>query len=156
MEQIDQVVQQVKNLPNLLQENLESISEISLYKGQLSARCLVESIATIQKAFPALPIGFFDVFTDRLADNGFCDERLKDAIKNVIDTCIYPTPTIAQFISWDKKIKVFKYPEIVKMVEDGDPNAFDRYKRIEIEGLPEAVWVHINDIVKYKIKSKQP
>lgn len=148
------MVQRIKNLPTCLPESSELTGEISLYKGELTGRCLVDSIAIIQKAFPSLPIGFFDIFTDRLADNGFSDDRLKDAVKHVIDTCVYPTPTIAQFISWDKRVKIFKYPDIVKMVEDGDPNAFDRYKRIEMEGLPEAVWIHINDIAKYKIKSK--
>ena len=72
-------------------------------------------------------------------------------MNHVIDTCVYPTPTIAQFISFDKRIKVYKYPDIVKMLDD-DPKAFDRYKRIEMEGLPEAVWIHVNDIAKYNIK----
>jgi hypothetical protein len=148
-------VQRIKNLPNSLPVNLESTSDISIYKGELTARCLVDSIATIQKAFPALPIGFFDIFTDRLADNGFSDDRLNDAVKHVIDTCVYPTPTIAQFISWDKRIKVYKYPEIVQMVDDGDLNAFNRYKRIELLGLPEAVWIHVNDIAKFNIKSHE-
>jgi hypothetical protein len=147
-------VQQNKNLPKCSQARSELNGEISLYEGKLGARCLVDSIATIQKAFPSLPIGFFDVFTDRLADNGFSDDRLKDAVRHVIDTCIYPTPTIAQFISFDKKIKIYKYPEIVQMVDDGDSNAFRRYKRIIMKGLPEAVWIHINDIAKYNIKSE--
>lgn len=147
------MVQQIKNLPSCLQTNLELSGEISIYKnGPLTGPCLINSIATIQKAFPSLPIGFYDVFTFRLTENGFTDDRLKDAINNVIDTCVYPTPTIAQFISFDKRVKVYKYPEIVKMVDNDDPAAFDRYKRIEIEGLPEAVWIHINDIKKYNLK----
>ena len=130
----------------------DSQNEISLYKGPLSGKVLFREIAKIQSAFPSLPKGFYDILSSRLADNGFTDDRLKDAVNNVIDTCIYPTPTISQFISFDKRVKVFKYPEIVKMVEDGDPNAFDRYQRIQVEGLPEAVWIHINDVAKYNIK----
>jgi hypothetical protein len=137
----------------LLEQN-QSVSEISLYKGQLTTQKLIEGVSIIQKSFPSLPISFYEIFKDRIKANKFTDERLMDSITNVIDTCVYPTPTIAQFISWDKKIKVHKYPEIVAMVEDGDPNAFSRYQRIELEGLPEAVWIHINDIAKYKIKSK--
>lgn len=135
----------VKNLNN---------SELSLYKGVLSTPCVIAEVSKIKFAFPSLPEGFYEIFSQRIVDNGFNDDRLKDAVNHVIDTCIYPTPTIAQFISWDKKVKVYKYPEIVKMVEDGDPKAFERYKRIEMEGLPEAVWIHINDISKYNIKSK--
>lgn len=150
------MVQQIKNLPSSLPADLELKSEISIYKdGPLTGPCLVNSIAIIQKAFPSLPIGFYDVFTFRLAENGFTDDRLKDAVNNVIDTCLYPTPTIAQFISFDKRVKVFKYPDIVKMVEDGDMNAFNRYKRIELPGLPEAVWIHVNDIAKFNIKSHE-
>ena len=125
--------------------------EISLYKGSLSIPCIIKNTTRIKSSFPALPEGFYEIFSERIKDCEFTDERLNDAVNNVIDTCVYPTPTIAQFISWDKRIKIYKYPEIVKMLEDGDPNAFSRYKRIELEGLPEAVWIHVNDIAKYKL-----
>jgi hypothetical protein len=128
--------------------------EISLYKGILTVQNIVQCSVKIKKAFPDLPSEFFEVFQDMIKSEGFTDERLIDAVDNVIKTCIYPKPTIAQFISWDKRVKIFKYPDIIKMVEEGDPNAFDRYKRIELDGLPEAVWIHINDVAKYKIKSK--
>jgi|WetSurMetagenome_2_1015567.scaffolds.fasta_scaffold00157_9 hypothetical protein len=126
--------------------------EISLYKGSLSLQNIVQCSVRVKKAFPDLPAEFFEIFQEMIKSEGFTDERLIDAVDNVIKTCVYPKPTIAQFISWDKKIKVHKYPEIIEMLND-DPNAFDRYKRIELEGLPEAVWIHINDIAKYKIKS---
>jgi hypothetical protein len=128
-------------------------NEISLYKGELTTPVIINSVSRIRNAFPALPEGFYEVFSDRIKDSGFTDARLIDAVNSVIDNCVYPTPTIAQFISFDKRIKVFKYSEIVKMVDDGDMNAFNRYNRIEFEGLPEPVWIHINDIAKYKLKS---
>jgi hypothetical protein len=139
-------------LQNLQQEKQVLINEVSLYKGELTMSCLIDSVSNIKKAFPLLPIDFYDKFIDRIKANGFSNERLIDSINHVIDTCSYPTPTIAQFISFDKRIKVYKYPEIVQMVEDGDPNAFSRYKRIVMKGLPEAVWIHINDIAKYNLK----
>lgn len=147
----------MKQLQGLSPKSLELIldkGEISLYKGSLSTPCVILCISKIKNSFPSLPEGFYEIFSERIIDCGFTNERLIDAVNNVIDTCIYPTPTIAQFISFDKRVKVFKYPDIVKMVEEEDPNAFERYKRIEMEGLPEAVWVHINDIAKYKITSK--
>lgn len=151
MEQINQLVQLASKSWNLLPEQKQSTNEISLYKGQLTTQRLIEGVAIIQKSFPSLPIGFYEIFKERIKANNFTDERLMDAISNVIDTCVYPTPTIAQFISWDKKIKIYTYPEIIDMVNDGDPDAFDRYKRIAMDGLPEAVWIHINDIAKYKL-----
>lgn len=140
----------------LLPKSLEVIpikeNELSLYRGALNTSVVIQNIAKIRKSFPSLPEGFYDILSDRIKANNFTDERLNDAVENVIDTCIYPTPTIAQFISWDKRIKYYKYPDIVQKVDDGDPNAFDRYKRVELPELPEAVWIHINDIAKYNIK----
>jgi hypothetical protein len=144
----------MNKLRTLSQTNLEVIqgNEISLYSGMLNTECVIENIKKVKKSFPSLLAGFYDVFSDRIKENRFSDSRLNDAVNHVIDNCIYPTPTIAQFISFDKRIKVYKYPEIVQMVEDGDPNAFSRYKRIVMKGLPEAVWVHVNDIAKYNLK----
>lgn len=144
----------MNKLQNYLPASMELIqkNEISLYKGELTSKCVFSNIARVKKSFPTLPIEFFDVFDDRIKANRFTDDRLNDAVSYVIDTCVYPNPTIAQFISFDKRVKVYKYPEIIEMVEGGDPNAFDRYKRIEMEGLPEAVWIHINDIAKFGIK----
>lgn len=126
-------------------------SDISLYIGVLSTKNVIHNIAKIKKAFPSLPEGFYEIFSDRIKANCFTDQRLMDAVTHVIDTCVYPTPTIAQFISFDKRVKVYKYHEIIKMVDGGDPDAFKRYKRIELDGLPEAVWIHINDIAKYNL-----
>lgn len=129
--------------------------EISLYSGELTPRALLECSVKVQKAFPALTPGFFEVFGDMLKINNFSDNRLKDAVDHVISNCIYPTPTIAQFISWDKRVKVYKYPEVLQMLEDGDPGAFNRYQRIVVKDLPEPVYIHVNDIAKYNIKSEQ-
>ena len=139
-----------RNSELMLQNN-----ELSIYKGTLSTPCVIKNITRIKNAFPSLPEGFYEIFSDRLINDGFNDERLTDAVNYVIDTCIYPTPTIAQFISFDKRIKIYRYLEIVKMIEDGDLTAFDRFKRISLPELPEAVWIHINDIAKYNITSKQ-
>lgn len=146
----------MKQLQGLSPKSLDLIvekGELSIYRGILTTNCVIENTIKIKNSFPALPEGFYEIFSERIKDCGFTDQRLNDAVKNVIDTCIYPAPTIAQFISWDKRVKVYKYIDIVKMIDD-DPKAFQRYKRIEMEGLPEAVWIHINDIAKYGIKSK--
>jgi len=146
----------MKQLQGLSPKSLDLIlvkGELSIYRGELTTPCVIQNTIKIKNSFPALPEGFYEIFSERILDCGFTDDRLNDAVNNVIDTCVYPTPTIAQFISFDKRVKVFKYPDIIEMLND-DPNAFSRYKRIEMEGLPEAVWIHVNDIAKYNIKSK--
>jgi len=99
----------MQNSQPYLQENLELILQkgISIYKGKLTQQSVLKNIAIIKKAFPLLPLDFYDVFIDRIKANGFTDERLTDAVNHVIDTCPYPTPTIANFISFDKKISCF-------------------------------------------------
>jgi hypothetical protein len=65
---------------------------------------IIQNTAVIKKAFPALPITFYDVLTDRLIAHGFCNDRFAASVIHVVDTCHYPTPTIADFLSYDKKI----------------------------------------------------
>jgi hypothetical protein len=131
---------------------LELTNEISLYQGELTAQCLVSCISDIKKAFPSLPVGFYDILTDRLADNGFSNDRLTDAVRNVIDTCIYPTPTIAQFISFDKRVKTYTYLQYCDIVEKGGDGK--NYKAIKLKGRPVPVWIHINDVEQYNIVSE--
>lgn len=140
-----------KNLPNSLSTNSELVTDISIYKGELTQKNIVSNVAIIKKSFPSLPTGFYDVLIDRLKANEFSDQRLNDAVNHVIDTCIYPTPTIANFISFDKKIKTYTYNQVIDMLDEGDDKAFDHYKPVKFNNLPALVWVHINDIAQYKL-----
>jgi hypothetical protein len=64
----------------------------------------------IKNSFPSLSAGFYDILCDRLKANNFTDEKLQNAVNHVIDTCIYPIPTIANFISFNK-IDAFQLSE---------------------------------------------
>jgi len=142
-------------LPQLSENTSVAIqnSEISIYKGELTTKNVVKCVSKIKKAFPTLPADFYDVFSERIKDNGFTDERLQDAINNVIDNCIYPVPTIANFISFDKRIKVFTYDEMVKKCNESGPETWNSYKGVLLPGNVKKVWIHVNDIEKYKIES---
>jgi len=89
---------------------------------------------------------------ERAREIGFSDERLKSAVNHVIDNCIYPTPTIAEFISFDVKVKTYTYLQVCGMVDKGDEKAFEKHKRILLKGHTEPVWIHVNDISKYGIE----
>ena len=108
------------------------INEISIYKGELTPDCLIKSMKKIKDSFPNLTPGFFDILQDRLKDNNFCNERLTDAINNVIDTCIYPNPTIANFISYDRKYKIQTYNDMCKMVEEFGRTIWEDYNIIDM------------------------
>lgn len=136
------------------EQSLKSISEtsrISIFKGELTKLCIAESIAKMKKTFPALRHEFYDVLADRLKANGFSDSRLNAAVNHVIDTCTYPQPTIANIISYDVKIKLHTYNEIVAMAEP-HINIFENYKPIKTKDMVKPMYAHINDIKKYKLE----
>ena len=146
----------MNSLQNYSQKSMVQIQdgEVSIYEGTLNTDCIVSNIARVKKAFPALPRDFFDVFTDRINESGFNDDRLRDAVNHVIDTCVYPTPTIAQFISFDKKYKVFTYDEMLKKCDELGAEIWKSYQSIDLTEIEKPVYAHINDIKKYHLKCK--
>ena len=116
MEKLNEIIKKV--VPGMnLKQSLKSTKlkrgddcfEVSIYTGELTNEGLVNAAMNLKKAFPQLSAGFIDIFNDRIKENGYSDQRLKDAISHVIDNCVYPTPTIAQFISYDKKMKLYNF-----------------------------------------------
>lgn len=124
---------------------------MSIYNDNLTNEVVAKSVVLVKKAFPSLPINFFDVFSDRIICNKFTDKRLNDAVNHVIDTCIYPTPTIANFISFDKFVKLYTYDQVVKM-SDTYRTPFDTFKSVRIGNLTKPMYCHFSDIEKYKIE----
>ena len=114
----------------------------------------MESTLLIQNAFPTLPNGFYDVLYDMIKDEGFTDQRLKDSVKHVIKNCVYPQPTVAQFISFDKKIDLFTYDDMMKKT-DTDKDAFKRFLPIKLPGVSYTLWAHKNDVEKYNLEVKR-
>ncbi len=153
MEALKKILEQhPQRLPGLLPESSAQTDKISLYRGELTAQTIVAEASKIKKAFPALPAGFYDVFATMIKEDGFCDARLRDAVNHVIRTCIYPTPTIAQFISFDKTVPHRNYEQMCKeaLTYDG---VWKEWLAIKYPELPMVVWVHANDVVKYKLET---
>jgi len=108
-------------------------------------------IARVKAAFPSLPEDFYRVFSERIVDNNFNDTRLTDAINHVIDNCPYPTPTIANFISYDKKVKLNTYEDMLKKTNDLGAEVWNFYKKIEIPGRIKPVWVAIDEAKQFNL-----
>ena len=104
----------------------------------------------IVKTFPKLPSQFFDIFYDRIRDNGFTDKRLKDAVNYVIDNCQYPEPTIAQFISFDKTVKLFTYHQVCDMCNE-NTKAFSDFVTVDV-GREKPMWAYKHDVDTYNLK----
>lgn len=125
--------------------------EMSIYRGSLTPVFVLESSIKIRNSFPSLPKEFFDVFSDRIQENNFCDSRLKDAVNHVIDNCIYPSPTIAQFISFDRNVNLYSYEDMTKK-ENQSRGTFKRYKPVKIKGVSKPKWASISDIELYNLE----
>ena len=85
---------------------------ISIYNGKLSKEGIKKNCLKILAAFEKTDAMFTDLLTESLKRNGFTDERFTDAVNYVIDNCRYPKPSIADFVSYDKSVKIYSYEEI--------------------------------------------
>ena len=63
-------------------------------------------------AFPTIDNNFKMTLIDRVLDNGFTKKKLYDSISHVIDNFTYQRPTIADVVSFDKRIKIYNYAEV--------------------------------------------
>lgn len=125
--------------------------EMSVYSGELTKKSVAESFFKLKNAFPNLSKVFFDVFSDRVKEHKFNNDRLKNAVNHVIDNCIYPQPTIAQIISYDKLVKIYTWHDISKMLNE-NKKAFETYQSIRIGNNKKPMYAHVNDIETYKLE----
>lgn len=121
-------------------------NEISVYKGELTKGCVIKQIEKLKKAFPKASPGYFEVLKDRFVENHFCDERVIDSVNYVIDT--YEgwdkLPNIANFIGYDRKVKLYTYKEVCENYSWDDLGAVD-------VGLDKPRWAKKEDIERYKL-----
>ena len=125
MDQLKEILQE-SNLSN----QLTSISKIqsgsiSIYTGQLTKEVIKKNCMKILAAFDKTDSMFVDLLTESLKRNGFTDQRFTDAVNYVIDHCRYPKPSIADFVSYDKNVKVYTWQDMVN-------NSFDFSKFVKI------------------------
>jgi len=123
-------------------------NEISVYKGELTKFALVEQTKRVLNMFPKFPQPMLDELKNAFADNGFTDERMKDAVNHVRDT--YEgwdkLPNIANFVQYDKKIKILTYNELLTVYNMKDYVAIDA-------GFSKPRWVLKDEQEKYKLKT---
>lgn len=118
--------------------------EVSFYKGEeLTKKCATDQIVKIKKAFPELPIEFYDVFIDRLKENSFNNDRLIDAVNHVIDTCEFPKPTIAKFVSYDRRVKLRDHVYMSDLAQKWGAKVWKDYKKIKVNDV--MYWYNFNE-----------
>jgi len=125
---------------------------ISLYKGRLTSICVLGQIKKLKLAFPKLPAGFYEILSERIKAHNFTDERLKDAVNRLIDSYDYPIPTIANIISWDKRVKILSYHELMEHVNKYGENTWEAYKGFTRNGV--RFYISKFDMEQFNIKIK--
>ncbi len=144
-----------ESLPN---EQLETRdNELSIYKsGKVSAEAFAHGSKKIKDAFPKLPASWFTVLDQMLDEEKFSEERFRDAVNSLIKNCVYPEPTIANIISYDRSVKVYTYRELMEKYKDSyymgskqDP-IFTEYERIDFYGQER--FARKEEVERYSLK----
>ena len=90
----------------------QNTKEISVYSDKTANVQLVATeLRKLKAVFPALEKEFIDVLAERIMSKEFTEERIKDAIANVIDNFKYPKPTVADIVGYDCRIRIWDYSE---------------------------------------------
>ena len=138
MEKLGEVAKKVqagltlhKSSKNDLVKKEASEYTLTAYSGELTQASVAKNVAKVKAAFPALTPEFFKILVDRLVEKGFSDERLTDSVNNLIDTCQYPTPTLANILSFDKRVKILDYNQVCSLIHKQEA-AFDNFSKIFI------------------------
>lgn len=90
-------------------------TSISVYSGELTTVNTMEQVKRLRGAFPNIQKEFYDLLIERAKEKGFSDDRLTDAVNNLIDTFKYPQPRVADIISWDKRVELMSYNEMMDL-----------------------------------------
>ena len=132
-----ELIGEEKSLQQILTTSASSSnldSEVSLYQSQLPATVdyVKNECQRLQQCFPQITPGFIVILVQRIAEKKMSNQHITDAINNLIDTYKYPIPTIADIISFDKKVKIYTHPEIINMIPKGYD--FSMFEKIEFNG----------------------
>ena len=123
-----------------MQESFKSIqvssdgeTSLSVYQGNLSDEVILKQSVRVIQAFPNLTDEFIDLLLERVKEKGFSNERLIKAINHVIDTCPYNSPSLANFLNFDTRIKLLSYSEVCCLVNKNEIS-FNELSHLRING----------------------
>lgn len=94
---------------------------------------IAKAIRRLRSAFPKMGNEFFDILYERLVKNGFTEQRLEDAVNQVIDNFQYRELNVADVVSFDKRAKLFSYNQMCNEIANGQV-VMDEFQRLEVDG----------------------
>lgn len=125
-------------------------SEISVFSGTLTKVVLAKNIINIKNAFPALPASFYDLFSDRIIELGWNNDRLTAAVNHVIDNCQFSKPSLASFLSFDVTFKTFNYLEACNILSE-NRSVVDYLVAVRLPLLDIPRWVYKEDFIRFNL-----
>ena len=112
----------------------DGVLMVSLYQdNEASHTEIAISMKRLQTAFPKMDNAFFNLLAERVLDNGFTTERLKDAVNHVLDNFQYKELNISDIIRFDRRAKLYTYKEASELVSSGKAT-FEDFEKREING----------------------
>ncbi|MEI8033001.1 MAG: hypothetical protein WCH05_06630 [Chlorobiaceae bacterium] len=129
---------------------------MSLYQDRLTKKGLAQVLASVSRAFPAISPEALDILRDRFVENGFTDNRARDALNHVIDTYegYGGCPNIANFIQYDRRVQTLTYRELCTKHDQGTVDFAD-YTPIDI-GQDKPRFAKREDVERYSLKKWEP
>jgi hypothetical protein len=126
--------------------------KMSVYAGERTKRGLSDAIARVGKAFPGWSEEQASILKDRFADNEFTDKRMMDAVNHVIDNYdgYSKIPNIANFIRFDKQIKIYTYQQLCTAHDKGELVTSD-YSPVDL-GQSKPSFISTTDAERYNVK----
>ena len=126
---------------------------LSKYVDPLTDSGITNAMKLAKTFFPELPPTFFAGLTIMVRDCKFTDKRLMDAVKHVAKNCVYPKPTAAEFLRFDRHVVAYTYDQIVNLQihtfgSVAHPTVFDWYESVMLPGNLKRVWIHKNDLAE--------
>lgn len=123
--------------------------ELSTFTDGWDHRKNAESIKRIKQAFPNLNDDYFDVLFEMLKKENFTSQRFSEAVDYVIKTCVYPTPTIAQFLRYNRTVKLYDYGQMIDAAEK-NKDIFSERLPIQIDGY--VFWAKKKDVEMFNLE----
>lgn len=94
-----------------IDDGFEISTYVDKYPNEIQ---LQQAVGKLMIAFPKMSKEFFILLSEYLLKEKFTEERLKDAVDNVICKFQYKELNISDIISFDKRVKLYTYNDVYK------------------------------------------
>lgn len=139
---------------------------VSLYMGELLNKYVSTAQAARLNACFDLSPEFIAILIQTAKEEGFTNERFKDAVSDAISSCRYRL-TMAHVLGYDKRVRLYSYFDVRRLAVSGKGefaeffkwgkcNGVQYYVKItEVLELPEHLRERVRSQIKYNRKKER-